>query len=97
MKQLVMGQKVIVNAIAEPQYVDNERRWIVKIIKEKTGWYVGHTYKQEGIVMDDKPRDYFRDAYGNYLKVTKRIKLARIKFSQNSNDSFIFDENIRAL
>ena len=88
-ENLTMGQKVIVNAITIPQYIgdnDNERRWIVKIIKKRTGWYVGYTYKQEGrIIIDDF----------NYLKISKTVKLARVKFSNNSNDAFVSFEHIR--
>jgi len=88
MKHLLMGQRVIVNAVAHPRYVDNNRKWIVEIIHERVGWYVGYTYKQEGKVRID---DF------NYLEVSRRIKLARVKFSENSNDSFVFEENIKSL
>ena len=90
-----MGQEVIVNAVAESQYADNdEKRWIVKRIKERTGWYVGHTYKREGTAV---PEDYSSPifAHASYLKISRTVKLARVKFSTNSNDVFVFPENIK--
>ena len=98
MKDLKIGQKVIVRAIARPEYTNNVRKWKrVIAAKDAIGWYVGFAYKQEGRY---KYEEYdYPDSSGHcaHLEVTNTIKLARVKFRINSNDSFVFENDMEVI
>jgi len=102
MTDFKMGDKVLVESVALPDYdANNIRKWIQrKLDKEVEAYYVGFSYKQEGKY--SPPTNYSSygyESYGGfepgYLKVTNTIKLLRIKFRENGNDRFVFPEDIR--
>jgi hypothetical protein len=87
-----MGQQVEVLAIAIPHYEGKTRTWIRSPLKEsRVGWVVGYSYKQEG---DYRAGSNYEDSSSPYLAVSNTVKLARIKLSKNSNDSFAFFDDL---
>lgn len=89
-----IGSKVKVSAIAKPDYIDNKRRWIRTTPKKLFGWYVGYAYKQEGKYNPDNIGQYLEDYEPARLSEVVAVKLLRVKFSENSNDSFAYPEDV---
>ena len=85
-----IGTKVKVKNFAAPEYGNLTRRWKKIRAWEVTGWYVGYTYKQNGVIITDK--------YGMvHLGYREDIKLLRIKTSDRANDSFAFPEDVEVI
>jgi len=97
-----IGDEVIVKALVEPVYVDNNRTLIRKELDPpKKMIYTGYTYRQEGTYMGGKGiygRFGFYDDYEPpYLSVEKTIKVLRVKESERSNDKFAFVEDVERI
>ena len=100
MDGLEMGQRVRVKALAEWSYVTtldgNRRVWQrAPLEKSREGWYVGYTFKQEGVHV---PPVYDGTDYEQAsLKNIKSIKLMRVKFHDWGNDKFAFRQDVEEI
>jgi hypothetical protein len=92
-----IGDKVVVSATAVPRYdAHHQREWIAhELNREVEGWYVGYTFKYEGVLTsaDYDPTSGIGEL--RYLRITNSIRLLRIKFKENGNDKFAFPEHVR--
>lgn len=91
-----IGTKVSVNFVAVPSYDNFKRRWIRKKPTVQEGWYVGYTFKKEGIYTPggwENSPEYLNA----HLSDIKSVKLFRVKFSERSNDSFVYPEDLEEI
>ena len=60
----------------------------------RVGWYVGFTYRYEGVHIPAR-HGLFNDDYDPaYLQVKNSVKLARIRFAERENERLAFFESI---
>ena len=101
MDGLSIGDKVIVAATANWKYIDSpegkRRMWYAKPIKQREAWYVGYTWKEEGLYKEGTS-EY--NTFGSvcdelpHLTNIKSIKLMRVKFLEWGNDKFAFRQHL---
>lgn len=97
-KDLAIGTRVRVRALAEWEYHKKERTWHSShLLNSREGFYVGYTFKQEGTLMGSKLRGFDGDYDPPYLEVSRTIRLCRIKFSARENDRFAFPADVTIL
>ena len=95
MDGLQIGDKVLVTALAEPQYdINQNREWIRRPIYSREGWYVGYSYKKEGRFVSEGYDPYFGNRRQGYLTDIHTVKVMRIKFSEKGNDCFALRQDI---
>jgi len=97
-----IGDKVLVKALVEPVYVDNNRTLIKKELDPpKEMIYTGYTFRQEGTYMGGKGVygrfGYYDDYEPPYLSVEKTTKVLRVKENERCNDKFAFEEDVENL
>lgn len=95
----IIGDLIYVLAVAKPLYNEkNERVWqSTPLDPPRYGTYVGYTFKLEGVYVP--AGDYSPPNYDNlepaYLRVSRSVKLLRIKFTPRSNDVFCYESDIK--
>ena len=96
-----IGDKVEVRALVEAKYDDADYRRLIRkcFFKPRTMFYVGYTFKQEGMYREAKPQSHY-GGYGDefdppYLEVQRTMKVVRVKQGPRSNDQFALFEDVK--
>jgi len=79
-EKLTIGTRVKVKSTVESGYRENRKVW-ERTNKSCTGWYVGYTFKREGLYHPGEGDGW--DYELPYLEVTHSVKVLRIKPVRN--------------
>lgn len=97
-----IGDKVLVKALVHPEYIEDNKRKLVRIELDtpEEMIYTGYTFRQEGTYHGGRQYGsyfgYDYDAEPPYLQVEKTIKVLRVKKTERSNDRFALVEDVSA-
>lgn len=92
-----IGTRLRVHAIVDPYYTPDGYRHIGKkwLKPPEWGWYVGYTFKQEGKYVEGYRVNLWGgdDDVPPHLKVSKTIKVYRVRFHERGVEHYCFPED----